>query len=173
MRNCFQAPHPYLVRHLNRLPHRGLALDATLGFGGNASLLIRHGLQVIGVDIAEVAAHHAKACLPNLMAVIGDLTRFDLPAEKFDVIVNFYYLRRSLWPQYIRALKPRGILVFETFTQDMLCQDPAIDPNCLLIPNELRSNFSASLEIIEYQEHWVPGERLKSLASLVARKPAA
>jgi SAM-dependent methyltransferase len=77
------------------------------------------------------------------MAVQADLTRFSLPSRTFDIILNFYYLERNLWVDYCRWLKPGGILIVETLTQDMLAIQPDIDPAFLLKPGELLLAFNA------------------------------
>jgi hypothetical protein len=41
-----------------------------------------------------------------------------LMPDRFDVILNFYYLSRLLWDTYRKALKPGGLLFFETFVRD-------------------------------------------------------
>ena len=40
----------------------------------------------------------------------------DLGTEKFDLIANFYFLERDLIPRIKQALKPGGLVFFETFT---------------------------------------------------------
>ncbi len=172
MRTSFERPRPFLVENSPYLPASGLALDAAMGLGGNAGFLIERGLRVAGVDISDLAVRCAKARLPSLQAVIADLTCFSLPPAAFDLIVNFYYLQRDLWPQYIRALKPGGVLIFETLTQEMMTLRPDIEPVYLLAPGELRKAF-AELEIIVYREGWVNphGKHPRAVASLVARKP--
>ena len=114
--STFNSPRAFLIEHADLLPKQGLALDAAMGLGGNAGFLLERGLKVIGVDISEVAVRQAKARLPELMAVEADLTQFYLPDNTFDVIINFFYLQRDLWPQYVRALRPGGWLVLETLT---------------------------------------------------------
>lgn len=168
----FIEPRPFLIEQARRLPTQGLALDAAMGLGGNASLLLERGLRVIGVDISDVAVQQAKARLPQLMAVQADLTQFHLPADTFDVILNFYYLQRDLWPQYTRALRPGGWLVLETLTQEMRTRLPDTDPNFLLAPGELKRAFD-QLEIIVYREGWSKGDNghTRAVASLLARKP--
>jgi hypothetical protein len=173
-RQSFEAPRPYLVAQAKRLPKAGLALDAAMGLGGNAGFLLQHGLHVVGIDISNVAVQRARECLPGLLAVIGDLTNFYLPPAAFAVIVNFYYLERSLWPCYVQALQPGGLLIFETLTSEMLTIHPEIEPQHLLAPGELRQGFPG-LELLDYQEQWVEmGSRHpRAVASLTARKPPA
>jgi SAM-dependent methyltransferase len=169
--NSFQQVRPLLAEYAGLLPHTGLALDAAMGLGGNAGFLLRRGLRVVGVDISAVAVRQAKARLPGLYAVIADLTAFHLPRAAFDVISNFYYLQRDLFQRYQQALRPGGILFFETLTVEMLSLDPTINPVYLLAPGELRRSF-AYWEILFYEEGWVPSRRGKRhpAARLVARK---
>jgi tellurite methyltransferase len=170
--SSFERPRPFLVENSSYLPTSGLALDVAMGLGGNAGYLIDHGLSVVGVDISSVALRHARRRLPSLMAVQADLTRFNFPVDTFDIILNFYYLQRDLWPQYVRLLRPRGFLVFETLTQDFRTIQPDIDPKYLLAPGELSTAFS-SLETVVYREGWVSGDKGhdRPVACLLARLP--
>ena len=167
----FTQPRPFLVENARYLPSYGRALDIAMGLGGNAGYLIEHGLSVIGVDISSIAVYQAKARLPTLMAVIADLTSFFLAPQSFDVILNFYYLQRDLWPQYQRSLRPGGVLFIESLTQEMRRLQPDIDPAYLLAPGELRRAF-ADWEILVYREGLEEsrGGRPHPVASLVARK---
>jgi tellurite methyltransferase len=128
----FESPRSFLVENGRYLPSRGLALDMAMGLGGNAGFLIERGFKVIGFDISSVAVKAAKSRYPELMAAVVDLTRIQLPPKKFDVIINFYYLQRDLWPAYKRSLRPGGILIFESLTLKMLEQSADIDPEYLL-----------------------------------------
>ena len=165
-------PRRFLVENADCLPRQGLALDAAMGLGGNAGFLLERGLRVVGVDVSWVAVRRARARLPGLMAVAADLTRFSLPERGFDVILNFYYLQRDLWAAYRRALRPGGILVIETLSQEMGALRPDIDPQYLLQPGELQAAFS-DWRILAYREGWVETETRhpKAVASLVACRP--
>jgi tellurite methyltransferase len=142
-----------------------------MGRGGNAAFLMERGLHVIGVDISSVAVRSAKQRLPKLMAIIADLTHFYIPDASFDLISNFYYLQRDLWPAYYQALHPGGVLVMETLTKEMLQRQPEIDPRYLLEPGELKEAFSG-WEILVYQEGWSASStgHSRAVASLVARR---
>ena len=170
-RASFEQPRAFLVEQAALLPRHGLALDLAMGLGGNASFLQDFGLQVIGADISEVAVRQAKRRLPDLMAVVADLTRFYLPPAHFDVILTFYYLQRELWPEISAALRPGGLLIYETLSQEMRSVHPEIEPGYLLAPGELRGAFP-NLETLVYREGWVEHEHghFKAIASLVARR---
>ena len=153
------------------LPATGLALDAAMGLGGNAGYLSQRGLQVIGVDISAVAVQRAKKNYPRLWAVQADLCHFPLPANRFDLIINFYYLQRSVWREYPLALRQGGVLVIETLTQEMHQIQADIPAEYLLAPGELKQIFS-DLQILVYREGWVDeaGPHPRPVASLLAVK---
>lgn len=167
-----QTPRPFLVNHLDLLPASGTALDVAMGAGKNIRPLLENGFDVIGVDISATALLQARCHFPHLKAVIADLTNFYFPTNYFDLILNFYYLERKLWPEYRRILKPNGLLFFETLTEKMSITKPDITPDFLLIEGELSSAFQ-DWNIIVYQEGWVMGDRgyQKSVASMIARLP--
>jgi 2-polyprenyl-3-methyl-5-hydroxy-6-metoxy-1,4-benzoquinol methylase len=164
--------HPFLIRQKEFLPKQGVALDIAMGLGGDAGFLLERGLRVIGVDISSEAVRQAKKRYPALDAIIADLSHFSIPAEKFDVILNFYYLQRDLWLQIRQALVPGGLLIMETLTTGMLQVQPEIEPGYLLQPGELRREFR-DWEILEEREGWEMSSHGKprSTASLVVRKP--
>ncbi len=168
-RSSFEEPRPFLLENAHHLPVRGLALDAAMGLGGNAGFLLQRGLHVVGVDLSSLGVRVAKARLPALMAVEADLRHFHIPADTFDVIINFFYLERSLFPIFARALRPGGILIFETMTVEMRSLRPDIEPLFLLEPGELRQAFP-SLEILSYREGWQnrSGPHPRAVASLAA-----
>jgi len=167
----FRLPRPFLVENIDQIPGPGNTLDLAMGLGGNAGFLLERGYTVTGVDISGVAVRQAKQDHPRLDAVIADLSE-SLPfsADSFDVILTFYYLERSLWPQYRRVLRRGGILVLETLTLDMNQERQDIDPRYLLQPGELRAAFS-DWQILAYREGWEETHDgyKKATASLVAR----
>ncbi|MDD9995859.1 MAG: SAM-dependent methyltransferase, partial [Dehalococcoidia bacterium] len=97
---------------------------------------------------------------------------FRLPSCTYDLLVNFYYLDRALAPQMVRALRPDGVLVFETFTVDQERFGWGPDrQDYLLQPGELKRLF-ADLQTLHYDEGVKDSDRgHKAIASLIARKP--
>lgn len=175
-RPTYTQPRQFLLEICDDLPERGLALDAAMGLGGNAKVLQARGLRVIGVDISEIGVRRAKARSPTLMAVVADLKNFYLPADSFDVILNFYYLQRDLWSRYFQALRPDGVLVVETMTRGTRAFRPDIDPIYLLEPGELRRSIEElGMQILSYRECLTKSRRgtPRTVASLMARKPSS
>jgi SAM-dependent methyltransferase len=170
-------PAALLVENLSLLPKGGEALDIAMGAGRNALYLASLGFRVTGVDVSAVAVEQcrekAERLSLSIQALVADLERSPFPSNDYDLIVNFYYLQRSLTPQIVAALKPGGVLVFESFTIDQLQfgWGPK-GPDHLLHPGELRQMF-ASLETLLYHEGVVQGDRgPKAVASLIGRKRA-
>ena len=170
-------PAALLVENLSLLPKGGKALDIAMGTGRNALYLASLGFRVTGIDLSAVAVEKcrqkAEALGLAIEAVVADLERYELPAEEYDLIVNFYYLQRDLAPQIVAALKAGGVLVFETYTIDQLRfgYGPK-KADHLLRPGELREMF-AGLETLLYHEGVIQGDRgPKAVARLIGRKRA-
>ncbi len=119
------APARFLTQQLHRLP-KGRALDVAAGSGRNALYLASHGFQVDALDrdeqaLATLDAVAKQKNLPNLHVQTVDLERTtddrpEFPKNTYDVILVFFYLHRPLSPWLIEALKPNGVLIYETFT---------------------------------------------------------
>ncbi|MEJ2010159.1 MAG: class I SAM-dependent methyltransferase [Acidobacteriota bacterium] len=164
-------PSALLARFCSFLPQTGLALDVACGYGQNTRFLARKGLSAIGIDLSwkALAAGREVAARSNLNIafVRADLTLFALPANTFSVIICFKYRDPDLYPGLRAALKPGGILIYETYTDEhvQFGLRPR-DPAHLLERDELLRAFE-DWEIIFYREVWVA----RGMASLVARKP--
>lgn len=169
-----QAPRQLLTSYAYFLPRSGRALDAASGVGANALFLAQKGLRVFAVDISESALRLAKKRTESLSisleAAVVDLSNPWLPAEYFDVIINFHFLERATFPVYRKALRPGGMLYFDTFTK------PAEDVDSgdyYLLAGELFKHFQ-DFEVIHYHEDKLPptdAHPNRGIAQLVARKP--
>ena len=169
------------------LLHRGRALDLACGTGRHTLLLAALGLSVTAVDwsgtaldILENRARKAKLPVSRVSAtaiaesssrgirlIQANLEEFTLPENSFFVILCFHYLQRSLFPQIVRALRPGGLLLFETYTRAQLnyAGGPR-NPAHLLEFGELRTAFRG-LHALFYREL----NAGQGIASLVAQRP--
>jgi len=172
-RYIHKSPRPLLAGNLHYLPDRGLALDAACGPSPSGLFLAGRGWDVIGLDVAEAGLRHAQSQARKrgvrLSLAVMDLSKAWLPPERFDLILNFYFLFRSLWPIYRQALKPGGLLLFETF---LWSDEPGSRREFYLQPGELRAAFS-DWEILYYAEdpRLKDGQAWRKTAALAARKP--
>ena len=162
----------WLVEHRHLLPPSGTALDVACGRGRNAIWLATQGLTVLAVDrdadaVNALNADAARLGVP-VTATVLDLEAGTpvLGSEAFDVIVGVSYLYRPLFPPLIDALRPGGVLVYETFTRDQALRGKPTNPAFLLSPGELQ-HLVAPLQILAAREGEVDG---RCLASVIARK---
>lgn len=168
-----RSPRALVTAHLDLIPPDALILDTACGTTPTGFYLARRGRRVVGLDVAESALRQIQPrvrqeALPVSLAVM-DLLNPWLPRAHFDVILNFYFLSREIFPTYRKTLKSGGLLFFETFLYD---PDLGMNPDHFLRAGELQSVFG-DWEVIHFAEqaHSPAGKR--RVAQLLARKPKA
>jgi SAM-dependent methyltransferase len=169
-----KTPPAWLMDHLPLLPRRGRALDVAMGLGGTALTLARHGLQVTGLDIAPTAVQQVDCWAREeglaVEALETDARRYEWPRAAFDVITQFYFLERDLFPRLRDSLKPGGWLLIETASTENIALGglgPKQEAWCLR-PGELEAGFSA-YRIHDFRETVLEGPM--AVQSIVAQKP--
>lgn len=146
---------PSLIEILPLLP-RGRSLDIAAGLGRNAIALAEAGMRVIAADYSERAAlalrqtaRERRLTIDPVIADIEDSWPFR-PAS-FDIVVNINFLNRAMVPGLIEALKPFGMLFFDTFLVDQAEFGHPRDPAFMLRHYELREMLPA-MELLRYRE---------------------
>ena len=153
-------------------PKAGTALDIAGGMGRHAIWLAERRWKVTVVDISEVAFKKSKQKADErdvkINFLVRDLRSFDPGEEKYDLVLVFFYLQRDLYPAVVKALKPGGLLVYKTYTEEHKTRHARTvrHPEYYLQPNELLHTF-LRLDVLHYRET----VQEKGLAELVARKP--
>lgn len=158
------------------LPSAGSALDLACGLGGNALLLAARGLKTSAWDLSPVAiaklgGHAAERGLP-LWAEVRDVQMQPPEPGSFDVIVVGYFLERDLAPALQDALRPGGLLFYQTWTREAVDDRGPGNPAFRLGPNELLRLFPR-LRVIAYREEGLlgdPAQGLRNEAWLVAAR---
>ncbi|KAB2832130.1 MAG: class I SAM-dependent methyltransferase [Candidatus Brocadia sp.] len=165
-------PVEFLREHIDILS-KGKALDIAMGEGRNAVFLAKHGFEVDGCDISEAAIKKARELAREnsvtIHAFVADLETYQLPTDTYDVIACFYYLQRDLVPQMKAALKPGGVIIYETYTIENWERgfEGPKNKDYLLQSNELLNLFK-DLKILYYRELILNNK--KAIASLIAKK---
>jgi SAM-dependent methyltransferase len=175
--NVQPVPAFVLSEYAHLLPARGAALELAAGLGGNALLLARLGLNVTAWDISAQAmqrlAEQAAAAGLAVHCEVRDVVAEPPPAERFDVIVVSRFLERTLCPAITAALRPGGLLFYQTFTREKVESGAGpSNPDFLLQRNELLRLFP-DLVVRLYREEGVlgdTGQGLRNEACLVAEK---
>ncbi len=166
-----------LKEHAYLLPKHGTALDIACGLGSDSVFLAQQGLDVHAWDISDqmVGKINAFAQLNNLSitAETHDITRNPPLAESYDVISVAHYLERSIVPGLLTALKPGGLIFYQTFLKEVTgSYSGPSNSDFRLGKNELLALFS-DLNIVFYQEDALIGDvqqGVRNEALLIAQK---
>lgn len=152
--------------HAFLLPRTGTALDLACGLGSTAIFLAQHGLAVTALDISQVAINKLTYYAHEHQLIINacqqQITPASLNLASFDVIVVSRFLDRTLMNAIIDALKPNGLLFYQTFTREKATHTPPHNPDYLLAKNELLALF-APLSVVFYQENALIGQHQQGL----------
>lgn len=167
-----------LTANNHLLPERGAALEIACGLGGNARLLAERGLDTMAWDVSQQAIdklqHYATQHQLPLRAQVRDVMTDRPAASSFDVIVVTYFLERELAADIIAALKPGGLLFYQTFIRDAVDNHGPRNPAFRLQTNELLQLF-APLDVVTYREEGRIGDvatGFRNSAQLIAVKTA-
>jgi tellurite methyltransferase len=163
------------------LPRKGVALDVACGAGRHSVLLAASGYSVMelleqscqGAGFQPQRVKSLEAVNPvrqrGIQLLQANLEQLHLPNAAYDLILCINYLQRSLFPKFVRSLRPGGFLIFETFTRANLGRSGGPqNPDYLLGCGELRRAFPG-LNLIFYREL----QAGQGAASLLAQKPRA
>ena len=159
--NLVSRPARLLVQVADMLPP-GRALDLACGAGRNALYLADLGWQVTAVDssLVAIAALRAANGEHAVDARVADLEKHEFRIEPaaYDLICDFYYLQRDLFPEIREGVRPGG-----TFAGAI-----HLTGRFALNSGELRDLF-AGWKILYYSEAPEP-DRSRTTATILARR---
>jgi tellurite methyltransferase len=168
-------PNPFLKKHIHLLT-KGRALDIAAGEGRNAILLAQHGFEVDAVDISSMGLKKTRKLAREkglkINTFLVDLDQYSIEKERYDLIANFYFLKRRLIPRIKKGLKKEGRVIFETYLLEhrTLGTGGPKQAKYFLKPNELLRLFK-DFRILFYREGiFREGGKKKAVASLIAEK---
>jgi tellurite methyltransferase len=151
-------------------PDGGKALDFAGGAGRHALWLAQQGWDVTLIDISEtgvaLAQQKAGPLARRLHCVVDDLTGFRASQNQYDLVMVFYYLDRTIFPEIVRSLRPGGFLLYKTHTLEQLkrARGPK-DAAYLLEPGEL-VRLASGLRVLWEREEVSE----KATAEIVAKR---
>lgn len=158
------------------LPASGDALDLACGTGANALYLAEKGVRVSAWDIsAQALAILESRCNRKSLQIdmqIRDVVQSPPLKNSFDVIVVSYFLERGLMPEIINALRPGGLLFYQTFTRAQVEDCGPGNPDYRLAQNELL-DLCRDLQLLIYHEENCVGDcsqGFRNEAYLVGRR---
>jgi len=169
-------PSIVLSENQHLLPKQGVALDLACGLGANSLLLAQAGLEVLSWDISTVAVQTLQQQADEqglfIQTQVRDVEALPLLPASVDVLVVSYFLSRNIAQALMTALKPGGLLFYQTYTQQKVGQQGPSNPAYLLADNELLEMFSA-LKVRVYREEALLGRvdlGWRNQAMLVAQR---
>lgn len=156
-------PSRWLVENSDVLPRWDTgaraprALDVACGRGRHALWLAAAGFEVDAVDgdadaLGDLQRRADRLDL-TVVTRVADLEHSgtSLGVACYDLIVVFRYLHRPLFGAIRDALRPGGVLVYETFTTAQAARGRPTNPAFLLRPGELL-DLVAPLRVIRQYE---------------------
>ncbi|HHH39093.1 MAG TPA: class I SAM-dependent methyltransferase [Sedimenticola sp.] len=165
-----------LAENLHLLPGSGEALDLACGRGAGALKLAEAGLRVTAWDLSPVAVERVAGLAGErglqVTAGVRDVIAEPPPPGRFDVILVSYFLARDLCPALSAALRPGGLLFYQTFSREAVTTTGPSNPDYRLADNELLQLFP-SLKVRVYREEGRLGDTsrgCRDIAMLVAER---
>jgi rhodanese-related sulfurtransferase len=164
-------PSSWLVAGASLVPPGARTLDVACGRGRHALFLAAAGSMVRAVDRDAARVERLNALARRLrLPLDADVAELenggaDLGDEEWELILVFNFLHRPLFPALVRALRPGGILLCETFTREQGARRGRPSrPEHLLEPGEL-PQLVAPLEVVRQREGEFDGSHVASVAA--------
>jgi SAM-dependent methyltransferase len=155
-----QTPSPWVARWASLIRPGGEVLDVAAGSGRHTRYLAARGFEVTAVD-RDATALAPLASLRGVRVRAADLEAGAWPfaPEAFDGVVVSNYLHRPLFASLLAALRPGGILIYETFMQGNERFGRPSNPAFLLRPGELLEVLRDRLTIVAFEQGRVDGPK--------------
>jgi SAM-dependent methyltransferase len=168
-----QSPSPWVVRWATLFRPGSEVLDLACGTGRHARFLAARGCSVLAVD-RDAEAIAMLAAEAGVFTRTADLEGAAWPfaPSSFDAVVVANYLHRPLFGPILAALRPGGVLVYETFMAGNERFGRPSNPQFLLRPGELLAAVEGQLEVVAFEQGEVGAPRPAVVQRICALKGA-
>lgn len=164
-------PAALLHQALPYLTPASKILDLACGSGRNGCYLASLDHELTYLDKNQAALDTIKQQVNHGHFIQADLETsppYRLKSNEYDAIVVIRYLHRQLMPSIIDAIKPGGLIIYETFTHQQATIGRPKNPNFLLNENELSDIFNDFTPL--YQTEGFSQEQQAFIAQFIGRK---
>jgi SAM-dependent methyltransferase len=147
------AASEWVLRWAHLVPRGAAVLDLACGRGRHSRLFASRGCAVVAAD-RDTEPLATLAGIPGIETRQADLEGGAWPfaAGSFDAIVVTNYLHRPQFPHLVGALRPGGVLIYETFMLGNARFGKPSNPDFLLRPGELLEAFSGPLSVAGFEQ---------------------
>ena len=150
-------PAAFLVEAAPRFSPASRILDVGGGGGRHAVWLAQRGHDVTIADISaaglEIARNAAADAGVEVATVCMDFDTDPIPAGPWDVIIDFHFIKRDLFPAFLAVLRPGGLLVFVRATTRNLERNER-PPRPYLLAEGEGWDLLAGYELLIAREGW-------------------
>lgn len=150
----------FLKENLPKVP-KGKAFVPAMGEGRNAIYIAKHGFDVVGNDISDVAIDKAlglaKKLNVSIKANVVDLKEYKFVDNQFDFIFISLFYDRTLNSGFKRALKKGGYIMFYEEVYD---GDPQKAPSLFWVKRNELNEVLKDFKIITSKEFEDHGKRV-------------
>lgn len=162
-------PSAWVTRFAHLIPQGGSVLDLACGSGRHARRLAGLGFAVTAVDRDREALAGMNG-ITGIRTLVADLegAAWPLAGAGFDAVIVTNYLHRTLFPAIFEAIRPDGVLIYETFALGNELFGRPSNPEFLLRPGELLERVSGRLEVVAFEQGQVQRPKPAALQRICA-----
>ncbi|WP_051329831.1 class I SAM-dependent methyltransferase [Niveispirillum irakense] len=173
----FSPPSAWIARFAPLVPPGARLLDLACGGGRHLRFFHGRGCHVTGVDLdlRGVADLVGQERVNLLQADLENGNPWPAALADFDAVIVTNYLYRPLLPDLLAALKPGGILLYETFAMGNQRFGRPSSPAFLLRAGELLELARGRLHVVAFEQGEVSSPKAAVIQRLcaIAQRPAA
>lgn len=150
-------PSPWVVRYAPLIP-RGRVLDLACGDGRHGRLFLEGGYEVTFVDqdVSSLSDLKDNSAATVLEHDLEDGSAWPFGEAEFSGIIVVNYLHRPLFGAITSSLAEGGVLIYQTFMAGNEKYGKPRNPDFLLEYDELLDVFGASMEVIGFEQGFLP-----------------
>lgn len=161
-------PSSWIATWAGLVPPGATVLDLAAGNGRHAVFFAGRGHRVAAVD-RDVSALVASDMVEVITADLEDGSPWPLAGRRFGAIVVTNYLHRPLFPALFTALRPGGILLYETFMEGNERFGKPSRPDFLLKDGELLDLVRGRFSVTAYEARMISQPRMAMVQRIAAR----
>jgi SAM-dependent methyltransferase len=151
------------------VPSGAAVLDVAAGNGRHTRFFADRGHPVTAVD-RDVSGLVVTDTVELIAADLEDGSPWPLAGRTFGAVVVTNYLHRPSFPHLFTALKPGGVLLYETFMVGNERFGPPSNPDFLLKDGELLELVRGRFSVIAYEARMISEPKMAMVQRIAARR---